>query len=52
MECREYEEEPITFLPTYRYINGQLDPEVSGWPDRIWYSSDSSIKCTNYDLFE
>ena len=48
MEYREYEEEEIQFIPTYKYSNGSFDPEVSGWPDRIWYSTNNKIICSQY----
>ena len=50
MECREYEEGAISFLPTYRYVNGGFDPDQSGWPDRIWFSGLSPITCQEYDV--
>ena len=52
LEYREYEEADVTFLPTYRFVNGHFDPDHSGWPDRIWYSANSKIQCENYSTVE
>lgn len=41
LHYRYYEEEEIKFAPTYKYSKSKksFDPEVAGWPDRIWYST-------------
>lgn len=52
LEYRVYEEEPIRFLPTYRYAGGSFDPDHSGWTDRIWFSSEGKIKCQLYDVIK
>jgi hypothetical protein len=52
LEFREYEEEEVTFPPTYKYANGGFDLDCSGWPDRIWYSSENKINCTRYSVIE
>jgi hypothetical protein len=52
LEYRVYEEATIDFLPTYKYLGGSLDPDHSGWTDRIWFSSEGKIKCDLYDVMK
>jgi hypothetical protein len=52
LEFREYEEEEVTFPPTYKYSGGAFDLDCSGWPDRIWYSSEGRISCSRYGVME
>jgi hypothetical protein len=39
-------------VPTYKYSNGGFEAEVSGWPDRIWYSTNNKIICSKYGVME
>lgn len=34
--------------------NGIFDPELTGWPDRIWFSANENSKviCKDYKVFE
>lgn len=54
MAFRFYEEEPIKFPPTYKFLKnkGTFDLDVTGWPDRIWYSTDLKIICSSYGTVE
>lgn len=54
LEFRYYEEEDIKFAPTYKYLKSKsgFDPEVSGWPDRIWFSTDKKMICSKYGVIE
>lgn len=52
LEYRVYEEENIFFVPTYKYLGQSLDPDHSGWTDRIWYSSEGKIKCELYNVLQ
>jgi hypothetical protein len=39
-------------MPTYKFNGSTFDGEVSGWPDRIWYSSNNKIICSQYGPLE
>lgn len=54
LQYRYYEEEDIKFAPTYKYYKskGLFDSEVSGWPDRIWFSTDKKMICSKYGIVE
>lgn len=54
MQFRFYEEEAIKFPPTYKYNKSKncFDNDVSGWPDRIWYSTENKIICSSYGVVE
>ena len=44
----------MKFAPTYKYYKAKkaFDPEISGWPDRIWYSTENKIICSKYGIIE
>ncbi len=54
LQYRYYEEEDVKFAPTYKYLKTKysFDPEVSGWPDRIWYSTERKIVCSKYGIID
>ena len=54
LHYRYYEEEEIKFPPSYKYVKSRkaFDIEVSGWPDRIWYSTEKKIICSKYGIVE
>lgn len=41
-------------MPTYKYNSksSKFDEEVSGWVDRIWYSSEIGITAKHYGVVE